>query len=120
MDEIARLQGLPLGEPGSRLDPDVEWDQMMAVRSMDDKRAILRQIDQALARIEDKTFGLCVVDSHPIPPDKLAEMPWVKHCEHCAIRPTAGAPRDAFDVNPRMSAENPQPRTDPNAPDPPA
>lgn len=91
-DEIAQLQGLLVGEPSSPMEPDVEWSQRMAIRTVDDKRAILRHVDQALARIADETFGLCVIDSRPIPRDKLAEMPWVKHCEHCAVHPLSETP----------------------------
>ena len=44
---------------------------------------VLQQVREALQRIEDGTFGRCVVDGEPIEPKRLEAIPWtpygVKH-----------------------------------------
>lgn len=39
-------------------------------------RAAVEQIDAALGRIEDGTYGICVVSGKPIPKDRLQAIPW--------------------------------------------
>jgi DnaK suppressor protein len=40
----------------------------------------LRQVREALQRVEDGTFGLCVVDGKPIEEKRLEAMPWTAYC----------------------------------------
>ena len=40
----------------------------------------LQQIRDALQRIEDGTFGHCVVDGEPIEPKRLEAVPWTPYC----------------------------------------
>jgi DnaK suppressor protein len=45
----------------------------------------LTQVREALKRIEDGTFGTCVVDGGPIEAKRLEAAPWVPYClEHQA------------------------------------
>lgn len=45
--------------------------------------AVLRQVQDALRRIEGGTFGLCVMDGKPIGAQRLAASPWAPYClEH--------------------------------------
>ena len=39
-------------------------------------RAAVEQIDAALGRIEDGTYGICVVSEKPIPKERLQAIPW--------------------------------------------
>ncbi|MGI9603205.1 MAG: TraR/DksA family transcriptional regulator [Acidimicrobiales bacterium] len=39
-------------------------------------RAAVEQIDAALARIKDGTYGLCSVSGQPIPKERLKAIPW--------------------------------------------
>src|SRR3990172_3720241 len=57
--EIAQLQQRSSFAAVGPSDPDAEWGRAMAARSVGDKRALLFEMDQALARINDNTFGLC-------------------------------------------------------------
>jgi DnaK suppressor protein len=43
-------------------------------------RETLRQIDGALRRIDEGTYGLCEIDSKPIPEDRLRAIPWAARC----------------------------------------
>jgi len=40
----------------------------------------LDQIDAALGRIEDGTYGRCEVDGEPIPEERLRALPWATLC----------------------------------------
>ena len=44
---------------------------------------VLADIDAALKRIEDGTFGACVNCGKPIAEDRLAAIPWATHCIDC-------------------------------------
>jgi DnaK suppressor protein len=46
-------------------------------------RHILTLIDEALERIEEKTFGLCVHCGNEIQPKRLEAVPWARHCINC-------------------------------------
>ncbi|MFL5926988.1 MAG: TraR/DksA family transcriptional regulator [Gaiellaceae bacterium] len=40
----------------------------------------LLEIDAALRRIDDGTYGVCEVCGKPIPPERLAAIPWARLC----------------------------------------
>jgi DnaK suppressor protein len=46
-------------------------------------RQILQLVGEALKRIEDKTYGLCVHCENPIQPKRLEAVPWASHCIQC-------------------------------------
>jgi DnaK suppressor protein len=41
---------------------------------------VLQQVRDALQRIENGTFGRCVVDGEPIEPKRLEAVPWAPYC----------------------------------------
>ena len=41
---------------------------------------ILQQVRDALHRIEDGTYGRCLVDGGPIPAERLDAVPWAAYC----------------------------------------
>src|SRR5262245_59421550 len=41
---------------------------------------LLRQVDEALQEIEDRSFGLCEVCQDPVEEDRLLANPLLKHC----------------------------------------
>lgn len=47
---------------------------------MDSERRILEEIDEALERIGNGTYGICVGSGNPIPKARLLAIPWAKHC----------------------------------------
>ena len=49
----------------------------------DAERSTVQQIDQALARIEDGTFGLCLNCGTPMNEKRLSAIPWSRHCVEC-------------------------------------
>lgn len=44
------------------------------------QQPILDEIDAALMRIEDGTYGYCTVDGVPIPEKRLEAIPWARFC----------------------------------------
>jgi DnaK suppressor protein len=46
----------------------------------EDARDRLRQVDEALARIEDGTYGTCSVCGKEIPVERLEAVPWTTLC----------------------------------------
>jgi len=51
---------------------------------MDSERKVLIQIEDALARIEDGTYGICQGNNEPIPKQRLKAIPWTPYCVDCA------------------------------------
>ena len=46
-------------------------------------RAVLQLIQEALDRIEDEAYGICIHCENPIQPKRLEAVPWTRHCIHC-------------------------------------
>jgi RNA polymerase-binding transcription factor len=49
----------------------------------DSDRTTLLQIDEALARIEDGTYGLCSNCGTPMAEKRLMAVPWTPYCIEC-------------------------------------
>lgn len=49
----------------------------------DGDRTTLLQIDQALARIDEATYGLCSYCSAPMAEKRLMAVPWTPYCLDC-------------------------------------
>ena len=52
---------------------------------------VLRQVRDALGRVDDGTFGTCIVDGGPIDDQRLEAEPWTPHCLKHAQRLEAAA-----------------------------
>lgn len=51
--------------------------------AMNVQQKILYAIEEALKRIEDKTFGICLGCEKPIAKQRLMAMPWAGLCVEC-------------------------------------
>jgi len=60
------------------------YEQEFTLELMDSERKLISEIDEALARIENGTFGICEYNSEPIPKPRLEAIPWAKYCVACA------------------------------------
>ena len=56
------------------------YEQEFALGLMDSERKLIREIDEALGRIEKKTYGICEGTGKPISKARLKAQPWAKHC----------------------------------------
>jgi len=51
---------------------------------VDSERKILVEVNDALNRIEDGTYGICEGRGEPIPKQRLKAIPWARYCVACA------------------------------------
>ena len=55
------------------------------VRVLETEQNILDDIEMALARVEDGSFGLCSSCDSPIGDERLESLPHTPHCIRCAV-----------------------------------
>lgn len=72
-----------------QLDPDSILERELAELSATRARRTVADIDDALARIEDGSYGICESCGRPIPVARLEALPHARTCVHCAARATA-------------------------------
>ena len=67
---------------------------------MDSERKILMEIDIALSRIENGTYGICEMNGEPIPKARLEAIPWARYCVACASQVEKGllVKENSFDL----------------------
>jgi RNA polymerase-binding protein DksA len=69
------------------------WEQDFTLGLIASEKALVREIDEALERIADKTYGICVATDKPIPRERLHAKPWAKYCiEYARLREEGRAP----------------------------
>lgn len=56
------------------------WEQEFTLGLLANENKLLREIDDALQRIEDKTYGVCLATNKPIQKTRLRAKPWAKYC----------------------------------------
>ncbi len=88
---IGDVQGLEAARSGSAGDvshmplhmADVgsdSYEQEFMLGLMQSERQIIIEIDEALIRMVDKTYGVCVESGQPIGRARLEAKPWAKYC----------------------------------------
>ena len=60
------------------------YEQEFTLDLMDSERKLINEIDNALARIDNGTYGICELDGQPIPKKRLEAIPWALYCISCA------------------------------------
>ena len=60
------------------------YDQDLMLGLMESERKLLVEIDEALMRIADKTFGVCLATGQMINKARLEAKPWAKYCIEAA------------------------------------
>ncbi|HYE61948.1 MAG TPA: TraR/DksA C4-type zinc finger protein [Phycisphaerales bacterium] len=70
------LSNMPqhLAEQGSEA-----YDQSLSLDLAAADRKLIREIDDALARIADGTYGICELTGKPIKQERLEELPWARY-----------------------------------------
>lgn len=56
------------------------YEQEFTLGLLESERAILHEIDEALQRIENGTYGICAATGQPIGKARLLATPWTKYC----------------------------------------
>jgi len=60
------------------------YEQELSLELMDSVRRLIGEIDDALGRIENGTYGICEVNGEVIPKERLRAIPWTRCCLACA------------------------------------
>lgn len=67
------------------------WEQEFNLGLIENQRVVLREIDEALERIDHRTYGICLGTGKPITKARLRAKPWAKYCiEYARIRERNG------------------------------
>lgn len=56
----------------------------------DDNRRILQLVNEALDRLKDGSFGLCVACNQEVQAKRLEAVPWARHCIECQEKQEQG------------------------------
>lgn len=58
-------------------------DRDMAIHNLNRESGLLRQVRAALARIADRSYGVCLHCEEEIKPKRLEALPWAAYCVRC-------------------------------------
>ena len=58
-------------------------ERELAIRNLDRDSAMLRQLNQALTRIENGSYGVCLHCEEDISAKRVAAVPWAAFCIRC-------------------------------------
>jgi len=58
-------------------------ERELAIRNLDRESNLLRNVNGALARIADGSYGICLHCEEEIKPKRLDAVPWTKYCIRC-------------------------------------
>lgn len=69
------------------------WEQELTLGFIENDRVRLREIDEALQRIENRTYGICLATHNPISVARLRAKPWATFCiDYARLRDEGRAP----------------------------
>lgn len=77
MDASGDLSSMPIHMADLGTDT---YEQEFTLELMDSERKLLKEIDDALARINQKTYGICEATEKPIAQARLEAKPWARYC----------------------------------------
>jgi len=77
LDATGDLSSMPIHMADIGTD---NYDQEFALGLMDSERKLLREIDDALERIEQGTYGICEGTGKKIPKARLEAKSWSRYC----------------------------------------
>jgi DnaK suppressor protein len=73
-------------------------ERELAISILDHESALLRDVQDALGRVADGSYGTCLHCEEEIEPKRLDAVPWAKYCVHC---------QETADRSPSVSEPNP-------------
>lgn len=60
-----------------------QLNREVAIRNLDRESKLLKQVQSALARLDDESFGVCLRCEEEIPEKRLRAVPWAAYCVPC-------------------------------------
>ena len=77
LDAAGDLSSMPIHMADIGTD---NYEQEFALGLMDGERKLLKEIDDALQRIEEGAYGICEATRKPIAKARLEAQPWARYC----------------------------------------
>jgi DnaK suppressor protein len=77
LDAAGDLSSMPIHMADIGTD---NYEQEFTLGLMDSERKLLKEIDDALQRIEQGTYGICESTGKQIPKARLEAQPWARYC----------------------------------------
>lgn len=78
---LDQIQAFTFADPN-----DSDLDHGARLRIMSAAKLTLNEIDQALRRLEDGSYGMCLGCTEPIVAERLIAVPYARYCVPCASR----------------------------------
>ena len=63
---------------------DSDLDPGARLRALSTAKLTLAEIDRALLRLDEGSYGFCLGCTEPIPAERLLAVPYARHCVPCA------------------------------------
>ena len=60
-----------------------QLNREVAIRNLDRESKLLKEVQAALNRIDDGSFGICLRCEEEIPEKRLKALPWAAYCVPC-------------------------------------
>jgi RNA polymerase-binding transcription factor len=60
-----------------------QLNREVAIRNLDRESMLLKQVQSALKRLDDGSFGVCLRCEEDIPEKRLRAVPWAAYCVPC-------------------------------------
>ncbi|MGQ9676278.1 MAG: TraR/DksA family transcriptional regulator [Chloroflexota bacterium] len=88
---LAGSRGGPLEEHSGYSQEEADagtqtFEQELAVGLEIHRRALLREVEDALERMEESTYGICEDCNEKIDPARLEALPWARTCIRCRAK----------------------------------
>jgi DnaK suppressor protein len=82
--ELRNRDGLAIEKSADQMD-EIQYasERDLAIRNADRESTLLRQVNAALRRVLDGSFGTCIECEWAIGPKRLAAVPWASRCIRC-------------------------------------
>ena len=81
---VRRREGIAIEKSPDAIDEvQRSTERELAIRNLDRESRLLRNVQAALSRIGDGSFGVCMHCEQEISPKRLAAVPWTPFCIRC-------------------------------------
>jgi DnaK suppressor protein len=81
---LRKRDGIAIEKSADQMDEiQLATERDLAIRNVDRESSLLRDVQDALHRIHDGSFGACVECESAINPKRLAAVPWAARCIQC-------------------------------------
>src|SRR5450631_1624595 len=84
VQSLRRPDGIAIEKSPEAMDEtQYALDRELAILNVDRESSLLREVNEALDRMQDGNFGTCIECEESINPKRLAAVPWASRCIHC-------------------------------------